>query len=85
MVRQRERQNQEIYQAWLELQQRAADEDEYYGEFKQANVRRTFIQKVFFILFIQFLFTTIYISFFMFHEPAKLFIKRNWFLWIVAM
>ncbi|XP_063981806.1 protein lifeguard 3-like [Diachasmimorpha longicaudata] len=86
MVRQREMQNQAIYRSWLEQQRRAAlPEDEYFAEFQVAKVRRVFIQKVFFILFLQFIFTALYIAWFMFYEPANIFIKTHWYLWIFAM
>lgn len=69
------------------MQQRVADapEEEYHAEFKSAKVRRTFVKKVFFLLFLQFLFTTMYITFFMFHEPANKFMKEHWYLWVFAL
>ncbi|XP_011301981.1 protein lifeguard 2-like isoform X2 [Fopius arisanus] len=86
MVRQREMQNQAIYRAWLEQQRRAAmPEDEYFAEFQVGKIRRLFIQKVFFILFLQFIFTALYIAFFMFYEPANIFIKMHWYLWVLAI
>ncbi|CAG5075996.1 Similar to Tmbim1: Protein lifeguard 3 (Mus musculus) [Cotesia congregata] len=89
MVIERERQNQEIYRFWLAQQRRnlggtQTDED-YFAEFKNSKLRRNFITKVFFILFLQFLFTALYISFFMFHPPARDFINRYWYLWVIAM
>ncbi|XP_043269380.1 protein lifeguard 2-like [Venturia canescens] len=87
MVLQREHQNREIYRAWIEMQQRATEppEDEYHAAFKNIKVRRAFVKKVFFLLFLQFLFTSFYISFFMFHEPANIFIKEHWYLWVFAL
>lgn len=32
-------------------------DDQFYGEFKEFNVRRRFIRRVFFILFLQLMFT----------------------------
>ncbi|XP_008560632.2 protein lifeguard 2 [Microplitis demolitor] len=89
MVLERERQNQEIYRFWLAQQRRnlggtQTDED-YFAEFKNSKIRRNFITKVFFILFLQFLFTTLYVSFFLFYPPARDFINRYWYLWVIAM
>ncbi|KAK0084461.1 hypothetical protein PV325_006976 [Microctonus aethiopoides] len=85
MVIQREQQNQQILHDWLENQRetfvRGLD-SEYFAEFKNAQIRRTFIRKVFLILTIQLLLTAGYISFFMFYAPAKLFIMRYW--WTVG-
>lgn len=67
MVAQRERQNQELYRAWLHEQRRREMEDEdYIGDFKDSVVRRNFIRKVFCILGMQLLFTTAVVAFFMF-------------------
>ncbi|KAF7994818.1 hypothetical protein HCN44_004290 [Aphidius gifuensis] len=89
MVALRDRQNQEIYRAWLQSQRRRnlpIDPDEpYIEEFKNSTVRRIFVQRVFGLLFLQFLFTTLYIAFFMFHQPANIFIKTHWYLWVIAM
>lgn len=69
MVIQREQQNQEILRDWLENQRdifiRGLD-SEYFAEFKNIQIRRTFIRKVFLILTIQLLLTASYISFFLF-------------------
>lgn len=68
MVAQRERQNQELYRAWLHEQRRRemGDEEEYMGDFKDLKVRRTFIRKIFCILGMQLLFTTAVVAFFIF-------------------
>lgn len=71
MVAERERQNEELYRAWLEHQQRRAmdpenNESEYLGEFKEEAVRRSFIRKVFCILTLQLLLTASVIAFFLF-------------------
>nr|XP_012140988.1 PREDICTED: protein lifeguard 3-like isoform X1 [Megachile rotundata] len=90
MVAQRERENQELYNTWLELQRRREmdpdDEDsDYVGDFKQNIVRRNFIRKVFCILTLQLLFTTGVIAVFLFVDAAKKFMIVNWYLWIIAM
>lgn len=70
MVAQREQENEDLYRAWAEQQRRrmAPDEEEedYVGDFKQENVRRSFIRKIFCILTLQLLFTTCMIAIFLF-------------------
>ncbi|XP_034937618.1 protein lifeguard 3-like [Chelonus insularis] len=88
MVLDRERQNQEIYRFWLAQQRRnlgGAPEDEYFAEFKNNNVRRRFIRRVFLVLFAQLTFTVLYVAFFMFYPPAQAFIDKYWYLWVIAM
>ncbi|XP_076183203.1 protein lifeguard 3 [Ptiloglossa arizonensis] len=90
MVAERERQNEELYRAWLEHQQRRAmdpenNESEYLGEFKEEAVRRSFIRKVFCILTLQLLLTASVIAFFLFVDAAKKFMIIHWYLWIIAL
>ncbi|XP_012283283.2 protein lifeguard 2 [Orussus abietinus] len=89
MVRQRERENDELYRRWMEEQERqlAADNesDTYAGEFKRASVRRKFIRKVFFILCMQLLFTAIFIGLFVFIDEFQIFMIQHWYLWIIAL
>lgn len=77
MVARRERENQELYNAWLEQQRRREmdpddDGSDYIGDFKQDNVRRNFIRKVFCILTLQLLFTTAVIACFLFVLVLKM-------------
>ncbi|XP_053986722.1 protein lifeguard 3-like isoform X1 [Hylaeus volcanicus] len=90
MVAERERENEELYRAWLEHQQRLAmepdaDESDYVGEFKQSAVRRMFIRKVFCILTLQLLFTACVIAFFLFVDAARKFMIIHWYFWIIAL
>ncbi|KAK2581117.1 hypothetical protein KPH14_007936 [Odynerus spinipes] len=86
MVAQRERQNQELYRAWLnEQRRRNMADDEYMGDFKDAVIRRNFVKKVFCILGIQLLYTTAIIAFFMFVPEAREFMLLNWYLWVLAL
>ncbi|XP_043676195.1 protein lifeguard 3-like isoform X1 [Vespula pensylvanica] len=87
MVAQRERQNQELYRAWLHEQRRRemGDEEEYMGDFKDLKVRRSFIRKIFCILGMQLLFTTAVVAFFIFVPAAQEFMLVNWFLWLLAL
>ncbi|XP_046827818.1 protein lifeguard 3-like isoform X1 [Vespa crabro] len=85
MVAQRERQNQELYRAWLHEQRRREMDDDYMGDFKDSVVRRNFIRKIFCILGMQFLFTTAVVAFFMFVPVAQEFMLVNWFLWLIAL
>ncbi|XP_029051810.1 protein lifeguard 3-like isoform X2 [Osmia bicornis bicornis] len=90
MVARRERENLELYNAWLEQQRRREmdpddDGSDYIGDFKQDNVRRNFIRKVFCILTLQLLFTTGVIACFLFVDEAKKFMIVHWYLWIIAL
>ncbi|XP_031832163.1 protein lifeguard 1 isoform X2 [Nomia melanderi] len=89
MVAQRERENQELYRAWREQQQGGTmgpggDASNYVGDFKQEEVRRSFIRKVFLILTLQLIFTTSVIAIFLFVDAAKKFMILYWWLWIIA-
>ncbi|XP_015435098.1 PREDICTED: protein lifeguard 3-like [Dufourea novaeangliae] len=89
MVTQRERENQELYRAWLEQQQRRVmgpdgDGSDYIGDFKEEGVRRSFVRKVFLILTLQLLFTASVIAVFLFVDAAKKFMILHWYLWIIA-
>lgn len=69
MVAQRERENLELYQAWMHEQRRrdmSLQEDEYIGDFKDAMIRRSFVRKVFCLLTLQLIFTISVIAVFMF-------------------
>ncbi|KAG7211253.1 hypothetical protein KM043_010562 [Ampulex compressa] len=89
MVAQRERENEELYRAWLQEQQRRmlpeGDREDYVGDFKQSAVRRNFVRKVFCILTLQLIFTTCIIALFLFIEEATKFMIVHWYLWIIAM
>ncbi|GAB1868562.1 Protein lifeguard 1-like [Camponotus japonicus] len=90
MVAMRERENLELYKAWVREQRRRQmlpeeDADEYIGDFKEAAIRRSFIRKVFCLLTLQLTFTILVISIFMFVYEARLFMILHWYLWIVAM
>ncbi|XP_035721198.1 protein lifeguard 3-like isoform X2 [Vespa mandarinia] len=85
MVAQRERQNQELYRAWLHEQRRREMDDDYMGDFKDSVVRRNFIRKIFCILGMQLLFTTAVVAFFMFVPVAREFMLVNWFIWLIAL
>jgi len=71
MVAQRERENLELYKAWVREQRRRnalphEDADEYIGDFKDIIVRRSFVRKVFCLLTLQLIFTVFVIAIFMF-------------------
>lgn len=68
MVAQRERENLELYNAWVREQRRwnMEDADEYMGDFKEVLIRRSFVRKVFCLLTLQLMFTIAVISIFMF-------------------
>ncbi|EZA54620.1 Fas apoptotic inhibitory molecule [Ooceraea biroi] len=90
MVGQRERENLELYKAWVRDQRRRnmlpqEDADEYIGDFKEAAIRRSFVRKVFCLLTLQLTFTIAVISIFMFVDDAQKFMILHWYLWIVAM
>ncbi|XP_028048842.1 protein lifeguard 1 isoform X1 [Monomorium pharaonis] len=90
MVAQRERENLELYKAWVREQRRLnmlpqEDADEFIGDFKDIIVRRGFVRKVFCLLTLQLLFTILVISIFMFVDEAQKFMMVHWYLWIVAM
>ncbi|XP_070172478.1 protein lifeguard 1 [Polyergus mexicanus] len=90
MVAQRERENLELYKAWIREQRRRHilpedDADEYVGDFKEAAIRRSFIRKVFCLLTLQLTFTILVICIFMFVYEAQKFMILHWYLWIVAM
>ncbi|XP_076380475.1 protein lifeguard 3-like isoform X2 [Megalopta genalis] len=89
MVAQRERENQELYRAWREQQERRAmgpngDGADYVGDFKHEEVRRSFIRKVFLILTLQLIFTAAVIAIFLFVDAAKKFMILHWWIWIIA-
>ncbi|XP_014471588.1 PREDICTED: protein lifeguard 3-like [Dinoponera quadriceps] len=89
MVAQRERENLELYRAWMEEQRRRnvlpeEDADDYLGDFKQAMIRRSFVRKVFCIVTLQLLFTTCIVAIFMFITEAQKFMILHWYLWIAA-
>ncbi|XP_026827315.1 protein lifeguard 3 isoform X2 [Ooceraea biroi] len=88
MVGQRERENLELYKAWVRDQRRRnmlpqEDADEYIGDFKEAAIRRSFVRKVFCLLTLQLTFTIAVISIFI--DDAQKFMILHWYLWIVAM
>ncbi|XP_050461666.1 protein lifeguard 1-like [Cataglyphis hispanica] len=90
MVAQRERENLELYKAWVREQRRRhilpeEEADEYMGDFKEAAIRRSFIRKVFCLLTVQLAFTIFVISIFMFVYEAQKFMILHWYLWIVAI
>ncbi|XP_076231275.1 protein lifeguard 3-like [Calliopsis andreniformis] len=89
MVAQRERENQELYRAWVEQQRRRMipddDDSDYMGDFKEETVRRSFVRKVFCILTLQLLFTAAVIAVFLFVDAAKKFMILHWYLWIAAL
>ncbi|KAL0119955.1 hypothetical protein PUN28_007967 [Cardiocondyla obscurior] len=89
MVAQRERENLELYKAWVQEQRRRnmppQEADEYIGNFKDVIVRRSFVRKVFCLLTLQLIFTILIISVFMFIDEAQKFMMVNWYLWIIAM
>ncbi|XP_011169185.1 protein lifeguard 1 [Solenopsis invicta] len=90
MVAQRERENLELYKAWVREQRRRnmlpeEEADEFIGDFKDIVVRRSFVRKVFCLLSLQLLFTIVVISIFMFVDEAQKFMMVHWYLWIVAM
>ncbi|XP_076681197.1 protein lifeguard 3-like [Andrena cerasifolii] len=89
MVARREQENEDLYKAWAEQQRRrmAPDEEDedYVGDFKEANVRRSFVRKVFCILTLQLLFTSCVIAIFLFVDAARKFMIMHWYLWIIAM
>lgn len=71
MVAQRERENLELYKAWVQEQRRRnmlpqEEADEYIGDFKDIIIRRSFVRKVFCLLTLQLLFTILVIAVFMF-------------------
>jgi len=80
MVAQREKENLELYKAWLREQRRRntlPEEDtnaRYIGDFKEAKIRRKFVRKVFFILSLQLAFTVAIIAIFMF---VWVYLKRS--------
>ncbi|XP_012058581.1 PREDICTED: protein lifeguard 3-like [Atta cephalotes] len=89
MVAQRERENLELYKAWVREQRRRnmlpQDEaDEFIGDFKDIIIRRSFVRKVFCLLTLQLIFTVFVISLFLFWDEAQKFMIVYWFLWIVA-
>ncbi|XP_071565922.1 protein lifeguard 1 isoform X2 [Temnothorax nylanderi] len=90
MVAQRERENLELYKAWVREQRRRnmlpqEEADEFIGDFKDVIVRRSFVRKVFCLLTLQLMFTILVISIFMFVDEAQKFMMVHWYLWIVAM
>nr|XP_012230357.1 PREDICTED: protein lifeguard 1-like [Linepithema humile] len=90
MVARRERENLELYRAWVHEQRRRnmlsqEDADDYIGDFKEVLIRRSFVRKVFCLLSLQLAFTIAFIAVFMFVREAQLFMIVNWYLWIVAM
>lgn len=71
MVAQREKQNLELYNAWVREQRRLnmlpqEDADEYIGDFKEAIIRRIFVRKVFCLVTLQMIFTAAVIAIFLF-------------------
>ena len=69
MVRARERENEEIYRRWvaqLSRFSREIDDNDYYEEFKNNEVRRKFIRNVFSVLTLLLLFTVCGTSIFIF-------------------
>ncbi|XP_020292501.1 protein lifeguard 1-like isoform X2 [Pseudomyrmex gracilis] len=90
MVAQREKQNLELYKAWVREQRRLQmlpedDANEYMGDFKEAAVRRIFIRKVFCLVTLQMIFTAAVIAVFLFVDEARLFMMMHSYLWIIAM
>ncbi|XP_011699312.1 PREDICTED: protein lifeguard 1-like isoform X2 [Wasmannia auropunctata] len=90
MVAHRERENLELYKAWVREQRRRNmlpqdDANEFIGDFKDIIVRRSFVRKVFCLLTLQLIFTILVISIFMFIDDAQKFMIVHWYLWIVAM
>ncbi|KAL6260328.1 hypothetical protein P5V15_007859 [Pogonomyrmex californicus] len=90
MVAHRERENLELYRAWVRDQRRRnmlpqENANDYIGDFKDILVRRSFVRKVFCILTLQLMFTFFVISVFMFVDEAQKFMIIHWYLWIVAI
>ncbi|KYQ60001.1 Fas apoptotic inhibitory molecule 2 [Trachymyrmex zeteki] len=90
MVAQRERENLELYKAWVRDQRRRnmlpqEEADEFIGDFKDIIIRRSFVRKVFCLLTMQLIFTIFVISIFLFWDEAQKFMIVYWYLWIVAM
>ncbi|XP_032688034.1 protein lifeguard 3-like [Odontomachus brunneus] len=90
MVARREKENLELYKAWVHEQRRRnmlpeEDADEYIGDFKQAMIRRSFVRKVFCLLTLQLILTICIVAIFMFVLDAQKFMILHWYLWIVAM
>ncbi|XP_025156988.1 protein lifeguard 3-like [Harpegnathos saltator] len=89
MVARRERENLELYKAWIHEQRRRnmlpeENADEYIGDFKQVMVRRNFVRKVFCLVMLQLVLTMCVVAVFMFIVEAQKFMILHWYLWIIA-
>ncbi|XP_031777724.1 protein lifeguard 2-like isoform X1 [Nasonia vitripennis] len=92
MVEQREKENRELARRWQLGEQRRkrmmelrGNDDDYFGDFKEFNVRRRFVRRVFSILTLQMIFTALVIGSFMFFEEAKLIMMTYPSIWIASL